>query len=212
MAIEADELDAVDADDAGGATDGRVLRGRRNREAIVEAMVSMYRDGNLRPTASQVAEAAGLSTRSVYHHFDDMKSLVIEVSSRAESDVDRPDFDEMSRLSLDLRISTFATHRFDRWFHTSAVVRAGLLAEYDSTIVASLMSLGREHRLEEAETVFADRLATSKDPESTAAGLDVVFGYDMWHRLTDIRGLDDERARRIVTRLATALLSDAAAD
>jgi TetR/AcrR family transcriptional regulator, regulator of autoinduction and epiphytic fitness len=64
------------------ATDGRVMRGARNREAIIDALLALYRSGVLRPTAQQVAERAGVAPRSVYHHFADMEGLVAEVSAR----------------------------------------------------------------------------------------------------------------------------------
>lgn len=199
MAANTDTID----DDA--ATDGRVLRGQRNREAIVDAMVEMYEQGNLRPTAGQVAEAAGLSTRSVYHHFDDMKSLALEVTSRSEARMRPPDFAAMPNVELNDRICMFVEHRFDRWRQTSAVVRAGLLAEYDSHIVAELMVLGREARIEEIRTVFADAV-DGVDQETTFAGLDVVFGYDTWHRLIDLRQLDPKRAAHLVAKMAHALI------
>jgi len=199
MAANTDTIE----DDA--ATDGRVLRGQRNREAIVDAMVEMYEQGNLRPTAAQVAEAAGLSTRSVYHHFDDMKSLALEVTSRSEGRMRPPDLAAMSNVALTERICMFVDHRFDRWRQTSAVVRAGLLAEYDSHVVAELMSIGREKRIEEIRTVFADAV-TGVDKDAVFCGLDVVFGYDTWHRLIDVRELDPETAAHLVAKMARALI------
>ena len=186
--------------------DGRVLRGRRNREAIVDAMVAMYEDGNLRPTASQVAEAAGLSTRSVYHHFDDMKSLVHEVSSRSEERMHRIDYKVMQKLHVDERVCSFVEHRFERWESTNAVVRAGLLAEFESKVVAELMSLARDARLREVKEVFSNLVGRGAEADAIYAGLDVVFGYDTWHRLTEIRRLPRKKATRLVATLAHSLL------
>ena len=45
--------------------DGRHLRRERNREAVVEALLEFYREGNLQPSATEVAERAGSSARSV---------------------------------------------------------------------------------------------------------------------------------------------------
>lgn len=194
---------ALDVEDA---VDGRVLRGRRNREAIVDAMVAMYEQGNLRPTAAQVADAAGVSTRSVYHHFDDMKSLILEVSARSESRVGELDTAELAELPLADRIAAFADHRCERWAVTGPVVRAGLLAEYDSRTVTELMKLGRERRADEVAAVFGSELADAHDPEATAAGLDVVFGFDNWYRLAVVRGLDPDRTAGVIVTLAAALV------
>jgi len=186
--------------------DGRVLRGQRNREAIVDALLDTYASGNLRPTAAQVAETAGLSTRSVYHHFDDMKSLILEVIDRSEKRVTPVDFEALSSVRLPDRIVGFVEHRFDRWSMTGPVIRAGLLAEYDSKLVAELIRLGQRNQIAELRVVFGREIEGTDDPVGVVAGLDVVFGFEMWHRLTHTRDLDHSHASAIVVQLASALL------
>jgi len=48
-------------------TDGRVTRGVRNREAIIDALLACYEEGALRPSVPEVATRAGVSTRSVHN-------------------------------------------------------------------------------------------------------------------------------------------------
>ena len=189
------------------AVDGRVLRGQRNREAIVDAMVAEYEKGNLRPTAAQVAQAAGLSTRSVYHHFDDMTSLIYEVSARTEQRIAELDHDALDGAPLADRVSAFVDHRMDRWSTTAAVVRAGLLAEYDSPVVAEILKHGREKRVSEIRSVFAEEIAADDDGEALSAALDVVFGFDTFHRLTVIRRLSAKRARATIEQMALGVLT-----
>src|SRR5215475_1552310 len=64
------------------SADGRVVRGERNRQAIADAMLAFYDEGELRPSAAQVAKRAGISARSVHNHFADMESLRAEVAQR----------------------------------------------------------------------------------------------------------------------------------
>ena len=56
-------------------TDGRQLRRERNREAVVEALLDLYREGNLRPSTEEIATRAGLSPRSLFRYFDDVDDL-----------------------------------------------------------------------------------------------------------------------------------------
>ncbi|MEO2168125.1 MAG: hypothetical protein ABGY42_08390, partial [bacterium] len=42
--------------------DGRTARSLRSRQAVVEALLDLLEGGNLRPTAAQIAERAGLGT------------------------------------------------------------------------------------------------------------------------------------------------------
>ena len=58
------------------AVDGRTARGARARTSIAEALISLLQEGVARPTARQVAERAGVSLRLVFHHFEDMESLL----------------------------------------------------------------------------------------------------------------------------------------
>jgi len=66
---------------SGNGPDGRALRGARNRERIVEALLELVREGELLPTAEQVSQRAGVGTRTVFRHFDDMESLNSEVQA-----------------------------------------------------------------------------------------------------------------------------------
>lgn len=65
-----------EADAAATDTDGRRLRRETNRQAVVEALVSLYADGQFQPSAAEVAERSGLSPRSVFRYFDDTDDLV----------------------------------------------------------------------------------------------------------------------------------------
>jgi AcrR family transcriptional regulator len=55
--------------------DGRVLRSERSRQLIMDSMAGLIREGNLVPTAQQVAERAEVGIRTVFRHFNDMESL-----------------------------------------------------------------------------------------------------------------------------------------
>ena len=41
-------------------TDGRSARSQRTRNAVVDALLELNREGNLRPTAKEIAERAGV--------------------------------------------------------------------------------------------------------------------------------------------------------
>src|ERR1700689_3172887 len=69
------------ADPAG---DGRRLRRDRNRMAVVDALLDLYSEGNLRPSTAEIAERAGLSHRSLFRYFDDFDGLCREAIRRAE--------------------------------------------------------------------------------------------------------------------------------
>ena len=192
------------------ATDGRVLRGARNREAIVDALLTLYRGGELSPTTQQVAVAAGVAPRSVYHHFADMEGLIAEVSGRQLRDhghlMEAPPTDG----ALDVRIRAVVTRRAELFEAVSAVRRAALLQAYRSpTIRRNLASLARRLR-RQLETLFAPELQT-RSPGARASlldTLDLLTSWEAWDRLRVQQRLDADRARRVLTEAITTLLED----
>lgn len=55
--------------------DGRELRSRRTRFAIVESWLDLVEGGNTSPTAREIADRAGIGLRTVFQHFGDMDEL-----------------------------------------------------------------------------------------------------------------------------------------
>lgn len=69
------------------ASDGRRERSRSSRARIVAAMLDLVGNGEIAPSAAQVAQAAGVGLRSVFRHFDDMESLYREMAEHIEAAV-----------------------------------------------------------------------------------------------------------------------------
>ena len=55
--------------------DGRRARRDQNRDRVVDALLEIYRDGNLQPAVAEVAERSGVSHRSVFRYFEDLDEL-----------------------------------------------------------------------------------------------------------------------------------------
>lgn len=64
------------------ATDGRLLRSERTRQAIEDAFLDLIRDGTLRPSSAQIAETAGVTQRTLFNQFGDMDTLLEAVTRR----------------------------------------------------------------------------------------------------------------------------------
>ena len=57
------------------STDGRRLRGQRTQTKVLEALLELVAEGEMRPTAQAVSNRAGVSLRTVYHHFEDVEDV-----------------------------------------------------------------------------------------------------------------------------------------
>ena len=62
--------------------DGRTARAARTNDAVVDAWLSLIEEGDLRPGARRIAERAGVSLRSVFHHFEDLETLYATAAER----------------------------------------------------------------------------------------------------------------------------------
>jgi TetR/AcrR family transcriptional regulator of autoinduction and epiphytic fitness len=64
------------------AVDGRHARSERSRQAMVDALLELLREGVLRPSSAQIAERAGVTQRTLFNQFGDMDSLVTAAAGR----------------------------------------------------------------------------------------------------------------------------------
>ncbi len=67
---------------AAARLDGRRARALRARDAIVDALLDLMQEGQVRPTAAQIAARAGVSLRTVFQHFRDLEALFAAAADR----------------------------------------------------------------------------------------------------------------------------------
>src|SRR5688572_3779614 len=139
--------------------DGRRVRRERNRDAVVDALLSLFRDGELAPSAEDVAARAGLSPRSLFRYFDDVDDLSRAAIARQLERVApllaaAPD----SSAALDARIASFIELRLRLFDAMGAVgVVSRLRAPFHSAVAAEL-ARGRAHLRQQIKDVFATEL------------------------------------------------------
>ena len=174
------------------AVDGRVQRGTRNREAIVDALLACYEAGELRPSVPEVAARAGVSARSVHNHFVDVEALRAEVAQRQ--------WERYAPLVGEVAtIDELLANRVIFFEAVTPVRRAALLSVHDSPTIAR--NLGRlDHLLRrQLEGVFPDAGADVLD------ALELATSWDAWNRLRTAQGCSVARARRLVERTLRSL-------
>ena len=178
--------------------DGRTQRGRRNREAIIDALLACYDDGILRPSVDEVAARAGLSARSVHNHFDDVEALRAEVAQRQWERFARFVGAIDPTLPVAERVEQLVVQRAAFFEGVTPVRRAALLSLPDSpTIAANLTRLDRTLR-RQLERAFPDLARDELD------AIDAIASWDAWNRLRAAQGCSVNRARRIlVTTIRT---------
>ncbi len=183
--------------------DGRRLRSDRSRQVIVEAMLQLIKEGNLVPTAQQIANHAKVGIRSVFRHFEDMEAIFatadqiwregfIGKTSKVDPELPLTErihwaVNEIQRLYED-NTNIMKSTATRRW--RSAFLQQNY-AKYQSTMRTDI---GRA--LPEIGTL-------SQSQQEAIIG---IMSFEYWDRLRDHQSLSIDDAKALVTELLQTLI------
>ena len=193
-----------------GDVDGRRLRRDRNRDAVVQALLALYREGNLDPSADEIATRSGVSARSVFRYFDDVEDLANAAITHQLMDVahllpltcppDRP---------LAERIAAVAQQRaalYEAIFPVALVSR--LRAPFNRAVAARLAQNRAEMRAQVAN-LFRAELAALPDGAAARrlAAADTLASYETWSLWRTDQGLSAADAEATMADALTCLFT-----
>lgn len=194
---------------APGQQDGRLTRAARTRAAVVEALLTLNEQGNLRPTARDIATQAGVSLRSLYVHFDDLEALFVAASERHAERLAALVPALVTDGPLEARLDGFLARRLTLNEVGAGVRRAALLQEPFSPALQQALATGRKLLRADVRHAFAPEL----DGAAPAAGSQLQLGLELaasgatWEALRTHHGLSVDEATHQVREMALAFLS-----
>jgi len=186
----------------------RTARSERTRAAIVDALLSLLEDGELQPTATRIAERAGISLRLIYHHFGDLEALFRETTERETARILARVVPVPSDLPLRDRIDRFVEQRCRLLEWITPVRRAAILHEPFSATLRDARSAMNRLAEDEMARLFAPELA-AMDSENCVAVVDALALATGWNAWDALRSADrsEERARTAINLTVTRLLT-----
>jgi len=193
--------------------DGRTIRAERTRKALVDALLALLDEGELRPTAAEIAARAGVSERSVFQHFRDREAL-LEAVAREQYERVVPTLHPVdASLPLAERVEAFADQRCRLFERIKGVRRAALLMESESNVVAGWLTSVRKAKAAEVERVFRRELeaAPADEREALRAALIAACAWGAFESLRIHQGLSVARTRGAMRTAIARLLGDQAA-
>jgi AcrR family transcriptional regulator len=203
---------ATKAEQAGEVVslDGRRARSARSREAAADAILDLLNEGARElPSAAQVAERSGLSTRTVFRLFDDLESLHAAAILRQRERLG-PNFVFVpTEGDLEARLTDLVAHRV-RLYESILYVRpfTERLRHSSEAIGSMLQRIDGEQR-HQLRHQF-DRELSSVAPAVRIEVLDalvVATSWAGWDVLRNQQGRSRARAQRTMTRQVRAVLS-----
>lgn len=194
--------------------DGRIARGLRTREAILDAYEALMVDADAPPTGAELAARAGVSARSVFTHFNDMDGVLAAVARRAFEWVIKTHVDIPVHLSLPERLDRFMVRQAQLLERTAPVSlafrtarhgrRRGECAPAVSEILGGVDVIRRRY----LDYVFGREIvAAGSEGPDVLEGLVATTSWNLWHAMRVAEELDEERARNVMRRCMWGLLS-----
>lgn len=183
--------------------DGQALRRARSRQKIVDAVVHLATEQGVEPTADKVAAWAGVTTRTVFRHFDDVEALRREIVAdlQVQTDALRVPYDPGRgwREQLD-ELVLRRTGIFERY--TRHILWAQALRQRSSVVEADVQVYYQRLRKSIRERLPAE-IARQR---SVLAAVEVVLSWEVWLRLRRDQKLSVKQSTSVVQNLVEAVL------
>ena len=185
------------------AEDGRVARGARTREAVIDAMLDLNAEGILTPTIEDIAGRVGRTTRSIYTHFQDREALAAATAQRllaqhADLFTARP-----PTGSRAARIDGIVAHRTELFETVAPSRRSALVRMHKSPEIRNQQASLAAHLRKQLARTFEPELS-ALDPDAaseTLELLDLHTSWETWDRLRTWQHLSVNQSRQILTGL-----------
>ena len=160
--------------------DGRKKRADANRRRIALAMLELVRAGETKPSAEQVAEAAGVGRRTVFRLFDDMEGVYREMHAEMTSRIAPMFAAPFAATTWRERVDELIERRARMFEEMLPIKTASDAHRYASPFLQSehkkLTKLQRDTML----TVLPQSIATQTERVSA---LELTLSFEAWRRL-----------------------------
>lgn len=196
------------ANDAGAiataSTDGRLLRGERNRQKIVDALFTLIRAGEMNPTAAQVAECAKVGLRTVFRHFEEMDSLRMEMSAQMEAEILPILQEPLVASDWRGRLGEIIARRVRIYERIMPVKVSASLKRFES---AFLMQAYMNFLAQERAGLQAVLPKSIVSNAVLFSAIEMATSFQAWRRMRQDQGLSAAEAERVL-RFTVERLSD----
>jgi AcrR family transcriptional regulator len=179
-------------------TDGRRQRSERTRLAIILAYLELLRRNPVMPTAAQIAEQAGFSTRSIFERFADLDALSLATADyaiaqgQAEAVARDVDGDRPTRIRSHVETRAVAC---EKWLPLWRIITGqDQLAELKTRVV-----LVRLANIERIKLMYAPELSSLPEPPRAqlVIALAVLTSFESWDQMRHCHGLSIDAAQAV---------------
>ena len=186
-------------------SDGRRQRSQRSRQKILEAMWELMLEGDMDPSAADIAERAGVGLRSVFRHFEDMDAIHRELVLLAEEKVTPLLMQPYKAQDWKGQLVELVSRTVDLWDPLRVPHATVEARRFKSDI---LMDDYKRSRMKELSAVKAVLPADISEYEILLLALDSVLCFSTVRRLREERNLSLAKTKAVMTHMVEAIIKD----
>lgn len=187
--------------------DGRKHRSQKSQARIVNAMLALVAEGNLEPSADQIAEIAKVGRRSVFRHFKDMDTLYREITDSIEATMGSLVQQPFEATDWRGRVLELVDRRAAGFEKMKPFLLAGQVHRHRSAFLktshAQFVGTLRMILL----GVVPKQLAGNLVP---VEAIDLLLSFESWNWLREDQGLSIAKSKLVLKQAIELLLKDQA--
>ena len=163
-------------------------------------MLDCHEAGLLRPSAKEVAERAGVSTRAVFRHFENMEALLEAAAELQIERITRELPPVLTTGPIEERIDALVAQSARRNEAIAPVRRAALLSEPFSKVIRDRHRSARRHVRRQIRRIFAEEWARFSETERDRriSTIRALLSFGCWDELRRHERLPVSTARQVL--------------
>ena len=187
------------------SSDGRKARGQRTQLRVLEGLLELVEEGDMRPTALAVALRADVSLRTVYHHFADIDAVRFAALELQRSRVQKWFRPIDSTLPVANRSKAFA-HQCRQVFEAlTPIRRATLFDDFGSEVLLAKRRRARDLRRNHLISTFPDFVGPKGTQPQLLDAADTATCWLAWNYQRESLLQSANSAEAVVTSILTSL-------
>jgi AcrR family transcriptional regulator len=184
-------------------TDGRKHRSQKSQLRIVNAMLELVAQGNLEPSADQIADIAKVGRRSVFRHFSDMDTLYREMTDSIAATMGSIVQQPFEAADWRGRVLELVDRRAQGFEKMKPFLRAGQIHRHRSSYLRTAHAQFVEKRRKVLLEILPIDVAGNV---VLVEAVDLLLSFESWSRLREDQGLSIAKSKRVLKQAIESLL------
>jgi len=183
--------------------DGRAERTARSRARMLDAFFALIGEGEVTPTAQQIAERANVGIRTVFRHFSEMETLFAEIDEMIRKEAGPYLFCKPSTGSVQQRATQLLHGRIRGFERFAPYLRATRVNRWRSNFLEASYA---RFVLDQRTALLEWLPELARAPQAASDAVELAVSFESWDRLRNEQGLGSARTQAALERTLHALL------